>query len=124
MSLPKAEEFLGAADVCLQHGYCNASASRSYHATFHAGWHAEAIGLRSENWTHEGIQAAFARELIRRRKIYQSKFADYLSRAIIIRHRADYDREDVSAVAARRLLDRTREFVTRIREVTNHETKA
>lgn len=119
MSLPKAEEFVNAADVCLQHGYCNASASRSYYATFHAAWHAlEAAGLRSENWTHEGLQAAFSRELIHRRKLYPASLADYLFRAIVVRHRADYNRENVSATVARRLLDRTREFIERVREVT------
>jgi len=119
MSLPKAEEFLNAADICLQHGYCNASASRSYYATFHAAWHAlEAVGLHSENWTHEALQAAFSRELIHRRKLYPAGLADSLSRAIIVRHRADYNRENVSATVARRLLDRAREFIERVREVT------
>jgi hypothetical protein len=44
---------------------------------------------RSE-WSHLALQAAFATQLISRRKIYPSMFRDYLSTGLRVRHQADY----------------------------------
>ena len=58
MSIEKAEEFLAAADACLNLTYHNASASRSYYAMFHAAT-AVLLELDIERSSHHGVWAAF-----------------------------------------------------------------
>lgn len=54
-------------------------------------------------WTHSALQAAFVTELIRRRKLYPSAFADYLSSGLHSRQLADYGAGGVSRRVAQRL---------------------
>ncbi len=119
MGMGKADEFLTVAEMCQRDGHCNASASRSYYAMFHVAIVAlEAFGIVSENWTHEGLQAAFARELIHRRKVYPAHLARYLTDALLLRVRADYGNDDVSMTSAVRALCKAKEFAKLVKEAT------
>ncbi|MBI3925024.1 MAG: HEPN domain-containing protein [Armatimonadetes bacterium] len=115
----KVDEFLAAADLCLLHAYQNASISRAYYAMFQAAIAAmKAADIESENWSHQALQAAFARELVHRRKVYPSSFVNALHPVMQVRLRADYEVQDVSMKVASRVLARAQEFVERIREET------
>jgi uncharacterized protein (UPF0332 family) len=49
----KAREFLQVAELCLEGGYYNSTASRAYYAMFHAAASAlEMAGLGRETWSH------------------------------------------------------------------------
>ncbi|MHB8576201.1 MAG: HEPN domain-containing protein [Dehalococcoidia bacterium] len=114
--LDKAVESLAGAASEHNNGRYNNAANRAYYATFQAAVFAlEDAGLASSgprpSWSHEGVQALFARELITRRKVYPAEFRDILSRNYLLRQTADYARDIVSETQATRTLRRTREFV-------------
>jgi uncharacterized protein (UPF0332 family) len=84
--LNPAQESLKAAELCLREGFVNSAASRGYYAMFQAAQAAlETTGVGRGEWSHPGLQAAFATELVRRRKVYPAIFRDYLSSALFIR---------------------------------------
>lgn len=119
MGMSKADEFLAAAELCHQHGYANASTSRSYYAMYHAAAAGlEAFGITAQNWTHEGLQATFARELIHRRKVYPAALGSSLSDLMRLRLIADYSEEDLSLKVAARALRKAREFAKLVKEAT------
>jgi len=62
-------------------------------------------------WSHEAVQAAFARELITRRKLYPAEPRDVLACSIKPRQAADYTYDVVSEAQAARALGRARGFV-------------
>ena len=109
--LAKAQEALAGAESEL--------ANRCYYASFHAALAAiERVGLRSANpqgsWGHDAVQAAFAGQLIQRRKLYPSDLRTTLARNQILRNTADYERHWVTDIQARRAVRRTQTFVTTI----------
>lgn len=117
MNIERAQESLQAAKVCLQAGYVNSSVSRAYYAMFQAAQVAlAAIGLGRATWSHAGLQASFATELISRRKMYPSVLRDYLSVGLRVRHAADYGDPGVSRKVAERTLRRATAFVTAVEE--------
>ncbi|MHB1955485.1 MAG: HEPN domain-containing protein [Sulfobacillus sp.] len=121
MRFEKAEESLAAARLCQMNGYANSSVSRAYYAAFQAGIVAlSAAGVQSgeDGWSHAGLHAAFARELIHRRKLYPANFAHYLLDLITWRLRADYESADITARKAARALSLSNEFVMKVKEVT------
>jgi hypothetical protein len=68
------------------------------------------------------LQAAFARELIHRRKIYPAHLSRYLTDALVLRVLADYGNDDVSVTSAVRTLRKAREFAKLVKEATTtHE---
>lgn len=73
----------------------------------------ERIGVRSktEQWSHEKLQATFAAELIRRRKVYPRHIASYLPNGMQIRHEADYRDILLSSAKAQEILRWAREFL-------------
>lgn len=123
MQFSKAQESLTAAQLCFDQRLYNSAANRCYYAMFQAAVVAlEAAGFRprGKEWSHEGVQATFATELTRRRKLYPHELAGYLSEALAIRHTADYRDADVSQSQTRRLLKWAQAFVGKVQEVTGY----
>lgn len=117
MEMIKAEESLKAAEFCYQQGLYNSSVSRSYYSMYQAAQVAlEAAGIIRAEWTHGGLQATFANELIRRRKRYSPFLARDLNVAQDLRHTADYRDSNVSERQARRVLSKAHEFVDQVRK--------
>lgn len=76
MEIAKANESLKAAEHCYTAGLYNSSVSRPYYSMYQAAQAAlEVAGLVRAEWTHGGLQAAFANELTRRRKLYSTFLA-------------------------------------------------
>lgn len=123
MDLERAQESLQAAELCLQQGLVNSAASRAYYALFqaaHVGMHIAGFG--QGEWSHAGLQAAFARELVHRRKIYPAVFREYLSAGLITRQIADYGQAGVSRKIAQRLVRRATSFLAAVKkEAASHE---
>ncbi len=114
--LEKAVESLAGAEseyVNRRYGNC---ANRCYYACFQAAAHAlfqagfTPPGSRP-TWSHEHLQAVFARELINRRKLFPGELRAVLSRTYLLRETADYTRDVVSEVQAARVLRQSRTFV-------------
>jgi len=97
MSLDRAREALEAAQICLERSLYQSATSRAYYATF---WLAQValadVGLSRSEWSHPALQASFANELIRRRKIYPAIFAQHFNRGLQLRLDADYRPKGVS----------------------------
>ena len=114
----QARESLSAAEMCLAAGYINSAASRAYYAMFQAAQVAlETAGFQRASWSHPGIQATFATELIQRRKIYPTAFRNALDSGIVVRQAADYGRGGVSQKIAQRIVRRAEAFVAAVEEV-------
>jgi uncharacterized protein (UPF0332 family) len=123
MDLERAQESLKAAQLCLQEGLVNSAASRAYYAMFQAGQVAMSVIGSSQNvWSHNGLQAAFVTELIRRRKMYPAVFRDYLSHGLGVRRAANYGLAGVSRKIAQRSVSRAASFVAAVEEKVRHET--
>jgi uncharacterized protein (UPF0332 family) len=78
------------------------------------------VGIRRAEWTHGGLQAAFANELTRRRKALPGHLAESLNRALRLRHVADYREVEVSRHQAGLSLAWAEEFLRRVEEVLQH----
>ncbi len=110
--LNKAKENLEAAQNCLDSGFYNVCASRTYYAAFQAAIVALADkGIKSDKNSHKWVQAAFSEELVRKRKIYPGKLKSYLMDMQIVRNQADYTRRQISKKIASRQLAKAKEFV-------------
>ena len=90
----KAEESLAGAVSEYADGRYNNCANRCYYACFQAAVYAlqdagiAPTGTRA-TWSHDQLQAMFARELINRRKVYPSALRDVLPRVYLLREAAD-----------------------------------
>ena len=123
MELDRAQESLRAATLCWREGCVNSAASRAYYAMFQAAQVALAqAGIASSTWSHSGLQAAFATELIYRRKLYPAVFRNALASGLEVRQEADYGYAGVSQKMAQRLLQRATAFVAAVEEVISHGT--
>jgi uncharacterized protein (UPF0332 family) len=117
MEIAKANESLKAAERCYAEGLYNSSVSRAYYSMYQAAQVAlEAAGLTRAEWTHGALQAAFANEVTRRRKLYSSFLARDLNVVQDLRLTADYRDNNVSMKQAARALAKAREFVTLIKK--------
>jgi uncharacterized protein (UPF0332 family) len=119
--LAKAHESLAGAVAAYSGARYNNCANRCYYACFHAATYAlEAAGVTSRSgtvsWSHEGLQAAFASELIARRKLYSSELRGILLRNQELRLTADYARHAVTGTQASRAVRRTQEFVSAVQQ--------
>lgn len=95
----------------------NSAASRAYYTMFQAAHVSLATaGLARSEWTHAGLQAAFATELVHRRKLYPAALRDYLSVSLGVRHAADYGRAGVSSKIAQRMVRRASAFLRAVEE--------
>lgn len=119
--LRKAVESLAGAESEYANSRYNNAANRCYYACFQAAVHALAqagvswTGAQA-TWSHEAVQASFARELISRRKRYSADLRDVLIRTYLLRLTADYREDAVSATQASRALRRARQFVQAVQE--------
>jgi len=80
----------------------------------------EAAGILRAEWTHGGLQATFANELNRRRKLYSAFLARDLNVVQDLRHTADYRDSDISRRQAARALAKASEFVAQINRGLSH----
>jgi uncharacterized protein (UPF0332 family) len=114
--LEKARESLDGAESEFVNRRYNNAANRCYYACFQAAVAAlTQNGVRSEGqWSHSSVQASFVRELINRRKLFPSSLRDVLSVTMRLRHKADYDSDNVTEVQASRAVRRAAEFVDSI----------
>jgi uncharacterized protein (UPF0332 family) len=120
LHLAKAEEALAGAESEIANGRYNNCANRCYYGTFHAAIHAReiagvSVASSQGTWSHEAVQAAFAGQLIQRRKLYHTDLRTVLLRNQTLRNTADYERHWVTALQASRALRRTRDFVAAVR---------
>jgi uncharacterized protein (UPF0332 family) len=118
--LEKAEENLDAADSEFANRRYNSCASRCYYACFQAAIYAlSQAGIqppgRSGQWGHDFVQAQFNGQLINRRKLYPANLRSVLAETYSLRETADYQRDLVTEVRARRALSKTTDFVAAIR---------
>ncbi len=117
MHIAKANESFKAAELCYDEGLYNSSVSRAYYSMYQAAQTAlEAAGLVRSEWTHGGLQATFANELTRRRKLYSAFLARDLNVVQDLRHTADYRDNEVSKRQATRALAKAREFVGQVKK--------
>jgi uncharacterized protein (UPF0332 family) len=116
MDIEKADESLKAAERCFHDGLYNSSVSRAYYSMYQAAQTAlEVAGLLRNEWT-AGLQATFANELTRRRKLYSAFLARDINVVQDLRHTADYRDGNVSRRQARRALAKASEFVGEIKK--------
>lgn len=114
MNIKKAQESLAAAQLCYDEKLYNSTANRAYYAMFQAAIVAlERIGVKPKGaeWSHEGVQAAFALELVQRRKIYPQRIARYLPNGMVLRHQADYRETSLSKMQAQSINRWANEFL-------------
>jgi uncharacterized protein (UPF0332 family) len=115
--LSKARESLAGAESEYANGRYNNCANRCYYSTFQAAVAAlEASGIAAGDhggatWSHAGVQAEFATQLVRRRKLYSSDAHAALVRNQVLRNTADYEPHWVTEIQAERAVRRTRAFV-------------
>jgi uncharacterized protein (UPF0332 family) len=98
----------------LRYGLVNPAASRAYYAMFQAAQVAlEQANVGRGEWSHPALQAAFAAELVGRRKIYPSVLRAYLTSGIRVRQLADYG-TGVSKAVSERLIRKAVFFLVTI----------
>jgi uncharacterized protein (UPF0332 family) len=114
----KATESLQTAESEFVNGRYNSCANRCYYACFQAAIAALLReGIRpAGQWSHAFVQAQFVGVLINQRKRYDPELRRVLADNQILRDQADYRPELVTATQARRVLRRTRLFVTAMRQ--------
>jgi len=118
MSLEKAEEFLQAAQRCLDEGWYNSAVSRAYYAMFQAARAAlAAVGSNRPSWRHGALHATFSTELVRRRKLYALSFVQNLAEVMELRQIADYSDVQIQARRATRVVRIATDFLNRVKEV-------
>lgn len=117
--LEKAQESLeGAQSELINHRHNNV-ANRCYYASFQAAMYAlHEAGIRpsaqESDWSHKFVQNQFVGQLINRRKLYSSRLRPTLTENYKLREVADYKRDHVTEVRARRALRRTEELLEAI----------
>jgi uncharacterized protein (UPF0332 family) len=115
--LDKALESLAGAQSEAANRRFNNVANRCYYATFQAALYALAhagIQPQGAQWSHEAVPAAFASQLITRRKLYSADLRDVLDRLHQLRLKADYRRDVVTEREARQALQRAQAFLAQV----------
>lgn len=122
--IERAQEGLAAAQLCLEKNLLHSATSRAYYAMFWAAQAALAtIEVRRAEWSHTDLRAAFATELVKRRKRYPNRFGTHFNETLRLRIDADYRWKGVSRRQATRVVGWAREFVTTIiAKETAHDT--
>jgi uncharacterized protein (UPF0332 family) len=75
-----------------------------------------AVAIDRLQWSHSGLHATFATELVRRRKRYPLSFVHALTEAMELRHMADYSDLQISRRQATRMVKAAEEFLARVME--------
>jgi uncharacterized protein (UPF0332 family) len=118
IAMERAREFLRVAEISLEQGFYNACASNAYYAMFWAAIAALAHqGFKQTEWSHGGLREIFSRELIVKRRIYPSKFGEWLKVAYKLRDSAHYSLEGAGTKETRRIFQHALEFVKTVEEV-------
>jgi uncharacterized protein (UPF0332 family) len=118
MSLEKAEEFVKAAQQCLEAGWCNSAVSRAYYAMFQAARAAlAAVGIHRPSWRHGNLHATFSTELVRSRKLYPLSLVRSLAEIMELRQIADYSDVQIPQRRATRVVRDATAFLNRVKEV-------
>ncbi|HHC24388.1 MAG TPA: HEPN domain-containing protein [Desulfobacterales bacterium] len=113
----KAEKNLKAARLLFESGLYNACANRSYYATLQAAVAVLASkGFKRDRIDHGTVQADFSQRLIKRKKVFPSKFRSYLTDMQAVRDQADYSVKDVSKRLASKQVSRSEEMIEIIRK--------
>ncbi|MEP0547331.1 MAG: HEPN domain-containing protein [Rhodothermales bacterium] len=112
--LAKALQNFRAAQLLLKQELYDAAVSRAYYAAYLAA-RAALLGIGRGEDKHDRVQAAFAEELVNRRKVYPGKQGALLD-LMTLRHKADYRAESVTAKQAARGVRKAEAFVTAIHE--------
>lgn len=124
--LDKANENLAAAQLCFDNDHFNACANRLYYAMFQAGIAAMVKhGLLKPDAEvgHDWLQANFAGQLIRHRKVFPAKFRSYLYEVYKARVEADYRLSSISKKVATGELKKAKEFINAITREVSHATQ-
>lgn len=122
----KALENFKAAQLCFERDCFNACANRLYYAMFQAGAAAllkNGVKPAGEKIGHDWLQAAFAEQLIHRRKIFARKFRPYLSDAYRVRELADYRPSPVGKKVVAGELKKAKELIDVISKEVSYETQ-
>lgn len=122
----KARENVKAAQLCFDQSCFNACANRLYYALFHAGAAAllkNGVKPAGEKIGHDWLQAAFAEQLIHRRKVFSLKFRSYLSDAQRVRELADYRPSPVGKKVVASELKKAKELIEAINQEVSHEAQ-
>jgi uncharacterized protein (UPF0332 family) len=107
--LNRATENLKAAELLFENEFYNASANRAYYAAFHIAIAAiYNIGV-IPNIDHKTVQSLFFDNYFNRRKIFPSKYKEYLSDIQVIRNSADY-KQGISKRISKEQLKLAKEF--------------
>lgn len=110
----RAQECLGAAEVCRDNGYYADAISRAYYAINHAAKAALALRGVAKITSHDALNRIFGRELVIKNRIERA-WGAALKQAMIKRIRADYHATDVFTPAdAEDAVDRAAAFLSRI----------
>lgn len=110
-----------AARLCLEQGHPDSAASRAYYGMYQAAQAAlGSAGLHRAGWSHGGLQATFASELTRRRKLLPAHLATYLNEALGLRTAADYSGVMVRVRLATQVVAWAEEFLARVEEMVRH----
>ena len=116
--LAKAEESLRTAESEFANGRYNSCANRCYYGCFQAAIAAllgEGIRPRGQ-WNHAFVQGQFVGVFINQRHLYDRELRRVLADNQMLRDKADYRAELVTATQASRALRRTRTFVSALRQ--------
>jgi uncharacterized protein (UPF0332 family) len=115
--LTKAHENLDVAKLTLEYVAYNASANRSYYASFQAAIAALAdAGIKKQGYKipHDWVQSQFSGVLVQQRKLYAGSMKSYLMDMQALRDDADYSADTISKINAERQFKKANEFVQSI----------
>ncbi len=111
----KAKDNLKVAEICLDAGYYDAVANRSYYAAFQAVIAALAKEkIRRDKIDHKWVQAEFSGKLIKQRKIYPARLRSYLPDMQAVRDQADYKSDKVRKKVAIKMFSMAKEIISEI----------
>ena len=115
--LDKAIESLAGAQSELANGRVNNAGNRAYYAVYQAAVAALIhAGVRRSRWYHEDVQALFASELIRRRKLYRAGLRDSIYELYEVRIIADYGGQAASRRRVERAVRDAAAFLSAVEE--------
>ena len=106
----RAKENLTAAELLFDNGLYNASANRAYYSALHAAYSALYVIEPNIKLDHGIVQKEFSNNFFNRRKIFPSKYKDFLRDMQINRNDADYH-NGISKSLAFKQLRKSQEFV-------------
>lgn len=111
--LAKAAQSISAAELLMQDGYIDFSASRTYYAMFYT---VEALLLSREHSfsKHSAVISAFGKEFVKT-GIFDSRFHRYILNAFDLRNAGDYgSMHAISEEKARQTIEEARELLAAI----------